>query len=63
MKTKCVKKCVFFFFFFKFSYQNSVSHRVLEAKICLSLSHRLACAFESEYRVRLLSKALRCSVR
>lgn len=58
----CKKMC-FFFFFFKFSYQNSVSHRVLEAKICLSLSHRLACAFESEYRVRLLSKALRCSVR
>lgn len=45
------------------SYQNSVSHKALQAKLCLSLSYRLACAFESEYRPHLLSKALHRSVR
>lgn len=45
------------------TYQNSVSHRALQAKLCLSLSCRLACAFESEYRAHLLSKALHRAVR
>lgn len=40
------------------SYQNSVSHRALQAKLCLSLSCGLAGAFERECRARLLSGAL-----
>lgn len=55
MKTKCVKKCECFSLN---SYQNSISHRALQAKLCLSLSCRLAWAFVSECRAPLLSNML-----
>jgi len=45
------------------SYQNRVSHTALQAKLCLSHSYRLACAFESEYGARLLSNAPHRAVR
>ena len=44
------------------SYQNSITHRAFQAKLCLSLSYRLVCAFESEYRAHLLSKGLHRAV-
>lgn len=46
------KKCECFSFN---SYQNSVNHRALQAKLCPSLSCRLAWAFVSECRAQLLS--------